>query len=372
MLAQARLLLSSGLARIKQSKLGLRNMSDKSKDQALKFEIGGKKETFKVIDEAVESKKVYGFFSTLKGQKIVGSIWVVGSALGTLWHVAPHWLFLNQVKGIYQSYSKGFPTLVQKEMVDVINEVAVEMKLEEAEINSMNLFVLTMTEPFAWGELGKDALIGYPEYYYWTNINDVPIGKMRFGAILDTGVDNCLSPEQLEGESAGDFCSSMILSKDAKKFSIAREIERTKIQPYMTNGVFSFCFILLTYNFARIINKKMNMFKRPPLLRGIGYLSLLPTMVLSYTISKDTFSRYVDRELTRKAAGVSPEYAKGGLEYYHKVLQRNIALRELEGDGGRSRYTSKGEVIQGIIRVKQASIQERKDICENLGYIRVN
>ena len=48
-------------------------------DQALKFEIGGKKETFEVIDTQVWVNK-----ATLKGQKLVGGMWVVGSALGAL------------------------------------------------------------------------------------------------------------------------------------------------------------------------------------------------------------------------------------------------------------------------------------------------
>ena len=134
----------------------------------------------------------------------------------------------------------------------------------------------------------------------------------------------------------------MILSPDAKKFSIAREIQRTIIQPYLTHGTFSFCFILLTYNTSRIINKKLWLFKRPPLIHGIAYLGLLPTMILSYVVVKAAFNRYIDREVDRRAAQISPEYAAGGVEYHEKVMQRNIALKE-PGGGGRSRYTGKGE-----------------------------
>ena len=126
----------------------------------------------------------------------------------------------------------------------------------------------------------------------------------------------------------------MILSPDAKKFSIAREIQRTIIQPYLTHGTFSFCFILLTYNTSRINNKKLWLFKRPPLIHGIAYLGLLPTMILSYVVVKDAFNRYIDREVDRRAAQISPEYAAGGVEYYEKVMQRNIALRELGGGAG--------------------------------------
>jgi len=292
--------------------------------------------------------------------------------VGALYHVVPHWFFLDKVKGIYQGYSKGFPSKVKDEMLRLINEVTVDMKLGDDEVKSVDVFVLTLTEPLAWGELGRDALLGFPEFYYWSGRHDVPIGQMRFGAMLDTGSSSLLSPGQLESEAASSFCSSMILSRNAKKFSIARELERTRLQPFMTQGMFSFTFILLTYNTARIINKKLGLFRRPPLIRGIAYLGLLPTMVISYLVVKDAYSRYIDKELDRRAAGVNPEFAAGGVEYYNKLLQRNMALRELEGDGGKARYTGNGEMMQGIIRVKHAGIQERRDICASMGHIRTN
>jgi hypothetical protein len=121
-----------------------------------KFEIGGKKETFKVIDTQVEANKAFGFFSTLKGQKLVGGMWMVGSALGALYQIAPHWFFLNKVKDIYQSFSKGFPTLIKEEMLNLINKVTVDMKL------------------------GRDALVGFPEFYYWKERSEVPFEQMRF------------------------------------------------------------------------------------------------------------------------------------------------------------------------------------------------
>ena len=48
---------------------------------------------------------------------------------------------------------------------------------------------------------------------------------------------------------------------------------------------------------------------------------------------KAAFNRYINREVDRRAAQISPEYAAGGVEYYEKVMQRNIALRELGGKG---------------------------------------
>ena len=45
---------------------------------------------------------------------------------------------------------------------------------------------------------------------------------------------------------------------------------------------------------------------------------------------KDGYNRYIDKELDRRAAGIKPEYATGGVEYYDKLLARNVALRWAE------------------------------------------
>jgi len=336
-------------------------MSDKQKESPIKFEVGGQK--IQAVDVQAEANKFYNYFSTLKGQKIVGGVWMAGSALGLMYQFAPHWFFLEQVKHIYQSYTNGLPSKVKDEMMDLIKKVTEDMKLSKEELNCIDVFVLTMTEPFAWGDLSRHGLVGFPQYYHWEDSEEVPISKMRFGAVLDTGSNAMLTQSQLDSEAAKSFCSSMILSEEAKKFSIAREIERLRVQPFLMHGSVSFCFILLTYNIARAINKKFNMFKKPPLVRGIAYLSILPSMTLAYLLTKDAANRMFDIELDRRAAQISPAYAAGGVEYYEKVMQRNIALRELDRENGSSMYTRKGEVVDGVVRFKKASLTARKEVC---------
>ena len=136
--------------------------------------------------------------------------------------------------------------------------------------------------------------------------------KIRIGTAA-SGSDNLfLTGGQIESEAGKQFASSLVLSSDAKKFAIARELERTRQLPFMTHGVISFCFILLTYNFARIMNKKLGLMGKPPLFRGMLYLGLLPTMVMSYFLTKDLYNRYLEREIDRRAALVTPGYSAGG------------------------------------------------------------
>merc|ERR1719400_1951002 len=135
-----------------------------------------------------------------------------------------------------------------------------------------------------------------------------------------TGSEQCqLTESQIVSDSGRLFAESLVLSADAKRFAIAREIERTKMQPFIVHGTLAAAMTLLNYNIARIMNKKLSLFSRPPMFRMYLYLGLLPTMVLSYFLLKDGYNRYIDKELDRRAAGVRPDYAVGGMEYYDKL-----------------------------------------------------
>ena len=52
-----------------------------------------------------------------------------------------------------------------------------------------------------------------------------------------------------------------------------------------------------------------------------------------------------------------------GVEYYTKILQRNAAMREFQGEAGAARYTRHGDIVQGLLRSKVVSISDRRDIC---------
>jgi len=355
------------------SRLLRRSFADKPKDQAIKFNL-----TEKNLDNALNqdpqrnANRFYNWFSTLKGQKIVGSCWIAISIGGALYHVAPHWFFLDQVKSIYQSYTNGFRSKVQQDMLLLINEVTKDMKLTDQEVSSLGIFVSIISEPYGWGELGRNGMVGFPDQFHYKSESEVPLEKMRIGLSSTGSEQNQLTESQVASETGKSFAASLVMSDDAKKFALAREIERTKMQPFIFHGTLSTCFILLNYNFARIINKRLELFSRPPMFRMYLYLGLPPTMILSYFLLKDGYNRYIDKELDRRTAGLSPEYAKAGVEYYDKLLTRNVALRELQGEAGKSVYTGKGDVIQGIIRQKTATLTERRTVCAQNNFVKAS
>ncbi len=84
-----------------------------------------------------------------------------------------------------------------------------------------------------------------------------------------------------------------------------------------------------------------------------------------YIFFQDTLNRRVQSTIDENTARLSDSYARGGIEYYTKIMQRNIALRELALDG-KKLYNMKGEEVYEYIRLRNKPFGERKQICETV------
>ena len=105
--------------------------------------------------------------------------------------------------------------------------------------------------------------------------------------VHDSGTGgHLLKRSQAESEACSEFAASMILSDDAKMFSIAREFWRAKYTPFYLHSAITAFFIFFNYRVARLMNRKLDLFKRPPLVRGLGYLAILPWVFLTFLLVK--------------------------------------------------------------------------------------
>ena len=69
-----------------------------------------------------------------------------------------------------------------------------------------------------------------------------------------------------------------------------------------------------------------------------------------------------EKVLDEAACQIGPSYARGGVEFYDKLLQRHIALREMLPDGNRL-FNLKGENYSNLRNSNHLRYSDRRDNC---------
>jgi hypothetical protein len=136
--------------------------------------------------------------------------------------------------------------------------------------------------------------------------------------------------------------SSLLLSDSAQKYAIAREMCKANTQHVALQTFVNMASCYASYYVAYKFNRRANMFARPFQLRATLYTLLGGIMFTTWMFIKDFTTYRWEEDADEAAAGISEEYAKGALEFYSKILQRNLAMRSLLGDEGPKLYTSLG------------------------------
>lgn len=154
--------------------------------------------------------------------------------------------------------------------------------------------------------------------------------------------------------------SSLVLSDAAKKFALAREVCSVNSQELALQCGLNFAAIFTYYYLAYSFNRKGNMFARPLKLRVVLYSLLGSITFVMWLMVKDFLAVRRDGLADEEAASISEEYAKGGLEFYNKILQRNVAIRSLLGDDGPKQFTALGNTRE-VFRTTHLPIVNRRD-----------
>ena len=70
-----------------------------------------------------------------------------------------------------------------------------------------------------------------------------------------------------------------------------------------------------------------------------------------------------DNKVDKKVASLGQEYSQGGVEYYTKLLRRNVILRSMMGSSGENLFTKFGN-DKTYIRRKHVQTTTRRDNLE--------
>jgi hypothetical protein len=162
------------------------------------------------------------------------------------------------------------------------------------------------------------------------------------------------------------FLENLILSDEAKKFLIARELFRGIKCRHFTEAFFPIFVLAATVpGLARFFN--YSGLKQKPFLIRLAAITFASFFVLSgYLLVIDAWRKRGEQVVDDAACQLGPAYARGGVEFYNKMLLRHIALRELMPDGkGKKLYNLKGENYPPLLRSKHIPFAKRRENCRD-------
>lgn len=163
-------------------------------------------------------------------------------------------------------------------------------------------------------------------------------------------------------DAGSELKEALMFSPEAQKFAIAREVARLQSGgPVLNAAVAPFC-LGGVWVYSVVLKQVFGLHTGPLLLRGAVNVLALGLGAVSYFLTSDAVSQWIDYTSDRRAAGVSRDYAKGGVEFYDKILSRNKTLRSLMGQKGEEMYAPSGNLFPAhLLQLKHTPYTSRRE-----------
>lgn len=149
---------------------------------------------------------------------------------------------------------------------------------------------------------------------------------------------------------------ALILTEDEKIFGILKALYEANSYKVLLHSFYPIISILIMYTTTSFLNQSLNLYARPFIVRGVLYAIVSLFAFGLYSFATDFTTVQVEAEADKELAEIGPEVKNAGLRFYEKLLQKNIAIKELTGD---TSYTAKGN-LNFILRQKSLPLTSRK------------
>ncbi|XP_052422012.1 transmembrane protein 177 [Carassius gibelio] len=271
------------------------------------------------------------------------------------YHVFPDYTY----RKVYQAWHKGEPASLSEKLENVFQEVLKDSAVSFPK--NFSAFAAFGFHPVGAGVpwLPSGVQIGIPANFNSTT--DDPSGITN-RTILINGKEL-----QWDSDSGAALKNSLVFSEEAQKFAIAQEVARLGAGgPVLHAAVAPACLAgacIYSVAFKQIFGLQAgSIFFRA----GVNVFAV-GLGVLSYILASDALSQWLDYSSDHRAACLSSDYAKGGLEFYDKILTRNKTLRSLMGTKGEEMYATSGNLFPGhLLQLRHAPYTSRRDKILNL------
>ncbi|XP_047457940.1 transmembrane protein 177 [Mugil cephalus] len=271
-------------------------------------------------------------------------------AANMVYHVFPDMSF----RELYQAWHKGEPVKLSENLEDVFQQVLKDYGISSSK--NYSVFASFGFHPVGAGVpwLPAGAHIGIPANFN-SSVDD-PSGITNRNIFINGKMVDW------SGEVGSSLKDTLVFSPEAQRFAIAREVARLQSGgPVVSAAVAPFC-LGGVWVYSVLLKQVFGLNAGPALYRGAVNLLALGIGAVSYFLTSDAVNQWIDYSTDRHAAAVSRDYAKGGVEFYEKILSRNKILRSLMGQKGAEMYAPSGNLFPAhILRLKHTPYTSRRE-----------
>lgn len=154
---------------------------------------------------------------------------------------------------------------------------------------------------------------------------------------------------------------SLNLSESAKKYSIARELILTDNSQVLIKSISWSITSVPIYLLGNTILNLLpaNIIK----IRLLALFLLCNVGVFMCLLLRTGIENFYQTQADKKLCNINEEYIRGGIEYYEKLIQRNLALRDIVPNGDHL-YSENGDKLSLISLNSEVPLTYRKAYLE--------
>ncbi|XP_033217084.1 transmembrane protein 177 isoform X2 [Belonocnema kinseyi] len=295
--------------------------------------------------------------TTKSGKNVCNKIFIALN-IGTFSAVyLPHTFHLKDYQKFMELYKDGKPVPVPENLKSLFEEVEDDLDIHKIDRKLIKPFMCFGFDTFQAGISGmrSGGIIGIPINFTYKTARDLEASRLL--------INN--APVDWSRQETEDLAQALVLSPDAKKFAIAREILTFEEFSKLWDCIAATVLFVSSYAFSQWMKYKFNMYKKSLSSRVLLYTVAGFGGVGLYFMQKDFFRKRTERIVDEKLAQAGPTYVKGGHEFYSKLLARNIAHRALLDKHGHELFTEEGDLAY-FIREKTTPFTKRKSRFESM------
>ena len=144
-----------------------------------------------------------------------------------------------------------------------------------------------------------------------------------------------------------------------------KELRKNELKLYEQEIFLAWTLVLTNYLLTVFSNIKLKQAPSKAIRVFTAGVIAISHLITYFTI-KSFHDIYTERQLDDFVARLSPQYALGGIMYYEKQKQKNLAIRAwLPDKSGERLYNRNGELITSIF-FRRMSLRSHIETCTNI------